>query len=622
MNCCPSKRNKVSQAKLLACLDGYEISVARDVSLDGTAVIGNALRVGDESREQQAFRWTESTGMVGLIEDDTLNSLALEVSQDGRVVVGTVWDRAGGNHRLFHWTESGETSFIEPLEGYSNSLMYDVTKDGSAIVGINYGIGDRSTGFYWSETTGIRKLEALDPDQNGTRYFNSSASAVSEDGLVVIGSSWGTSYRVQAFRWSLSEGMRGLGFLDGGFNSEEVGMSSDGSVIIGNADSARVREGTYEAFRWTEKDGMETVVAWLQKQGVAMEESLLLLDASYISEDGNVIVGDRSYSSAEGQSGLWLARGTSGTITLEEFTQTFGTTASVQQTALTLPASMMNGAHHNLLLSRNFIDQEHMVWIGGDFATDSRRDADLWMSEAGIAYDLKPGLRGGIGIGYSALDQELSYAGSYELEGRFLVAELDYQLPDFGVILSLTGIYGDWDAAIRRGYTNGGAPDASKGSTDLRTYSIRLRVDWVDLFDFAGFNFTPRAAFTHTNIHSDAYTETDGGFPVAFDSMSHDALEIRVGLTADHELTEKTSLSLILEGVYRMDEDSAGFSGEVIGLFDFSIPGSKNEQEWMRGGVELSHRLRNNMLLTATLFGSTQGEDPQVSSALNFQFFF
>ena len=215
-----------------------------------------------------------------------------------------------------------------------------------------------------------------------------------------------------------------------------------------------------------------------------------------------------------------------------------------------------------------------------------------------------------------------TYDGRHELDGQFLMGELDWQVPDSTMILSFTTVYGKWDADIERGYTNGGIPDKSQGETDVETLSARMRIDWVDAFELLGFRFTPRTAFTYTRIETDGYTETGGGFPVRFDDMSHDSKEFRFGLTGERAVSASTTVRGIFEAVHRFDEDSGSISGEVIDVFDFSLDGADNKQTWTRFGCEASQRLGDSMLLTATIFGATEGEDPKFSGALNLQYVF
>ncbi|MGJ8641551.1 MAG: autotransporter domain-containing protein [Opitutaceae bacterium] len=613
----------------LGFLEGGEFGLASGVSADGSVVVGYSNSTAGGS---QAFRWKDGVmDGLGFLEGGDY-SWATGASADGSVVVGYSNSTAGG--QAFRW-ENGVMDGLGFLEDGDYSWATGVSADGSVVVGYSESTAGRQA-FRWKDDVmdGLGFLEGGD---------TSWASGVSADGSVVVGYSDSTA-GYQAFRWKDGV-MEGLGFLEGGdygnasgvsvvggsivlesgqstasrqaSSSNASGVSADGSVVVGQSASTA----GYQAFRWTESANMQTLNQWLSDSGV-QTDGLVFSNATGVSADGNVVVGYGPFGSDAVGGKVFIARGGSGAISIDEFTQSFGTTASIQQTALSLPSVIMNGAHHHVLLEQNFEDKANMTWVTGDFANYDDRDADILTGEVGMAHDFGSNIRAGFGVGYGDLDQDLSYNGKQELDGHYIMAEVDYLIPDTSIILSFMSIYGAWDTDIKRGYENGGIQDSSRGHTDVDMLSGRLRADWVDAFELLGFNFTPRIAYTLTRIETDGYTETGGGFPAHFDSMSHDAHEIRVGLTGERELTEKTTIRGILEGVYRMDKDNEAFSGEVIGLFPFSIDGKDNNQTWMRVGGEISHQLRDNMMLTGTLFGAKHGEDPEVSGAINLNYLF
>ncbi len=65
-------------------------SFATGVSADGSTIVGNGRRTTDPLQpEQEAFRWTSTTGMVGLgPARRRFYSEAFDVSSDGSVIVG------------------------------------------------------------------------------------------------------------------------------------------------------------------------------------------------------------------------------------------------------------------------------------------------------------------------------------------------------------------------------------------------------------------------------------------------------------------------------------------------------------------------------------------------------
>jgi probable HAF family extracellular repeat protein len=83
--------------------------------------------------------------------------------------------------------------------------------------------------------------------------FQSRSLGVSGDGSVVVGRGFSGSNGNEAFRWTSAGGMVGLGDLEGAsFSSVASGASADGSVVVGEGFSASGNE----AFRWTAGGGM------------------------------------------------------------------------------------------------------------------------------------------------------------------------------------------------------------------------------------------------------------------------------------------------------------------------------------------------------------------------------
>jgi len=135
--------------------------------------------------------------------------------------------------------------------------------------------------------------------------FASSASGVSADGLVVVGTSISSSgfNEHEAFRWTSGGGMVGLGYLSGfDFYSGAVGVSADGSVVVG--------AGGGGAFRWTSGGGM-VYLGNLGHPGGATSSS-----ASGVSADGSVVVG-RATSTAGDEAFLWTSGG--GMVSVRDF---------------------------------------------------------------------------------------------------------------------------------------------------------------------------------------------------------------------------------------------------------------------------------------------------------------
>lgn len=178
--------------------------------------------------------------------------------------------------------------------GSFSSSASDVSADGSVVVGsASSGTAPgQSEAFRWSAETGMVGLGDLPGS-----FFRSNGYGVSDDGLVVVGESLGTS-GIEAFRWSAETGMVGLGDLPGGyFTSSALGVSADGSVVVGQGSSFIGPNGNSgEAFRWSAETGMVSL-------GDLPGGSFYSF-ATDVSADGSVVVGGGS-SASRGEAFRW-----------------------------------------------------------------------------------------------------------------------------------------------------------------------------------------------------------------------------------------------------------------------------------------------------------------------------
>jgi probable HAF family extracellular repeat protein len=272
---------------------GDVLSVATGVSVDGAVIVGQS---GSDGSGYEAFRWTETGGMVGLGDlfgsPMMVDSSGNDVSADGSVVVGQALSAVTLTGQAYRWTQATGMVGLGDLPGGSElSSAYAVSADGLVIVGYgNSASGEEA--FRWTESEGMVALGDLPGGD-----FRSGASGVSDDGSVVVGSSeideTLLEHFFEAFRWTESEGMVGLGDLPGGsFHSKASAVSADGSVVVGFGTSASGQE----AFRWTEEEGM---VGLGDFPGGVFRSA-----AGSVSADGSIVLG-YGYSDSGLQTFIW-----------------------------------------------------------------------------------------------------------------------------------------------------------------------------------------------------------------------------------------------------------------------------------------------------------------------------
>lgn len=327
---------------------GYFYSEATGVSADGLVVVGFSNVESGEGAAAAvlaAFRWTSDHGMVSLVRNVQTNFLG--VSGDGSVVVGTV--ESGGvsspNSQGFRWTaELGAVGLDDPPPGDFVSGAFGVSADGSHMVGFVASsnlLDYRPDAFLWTSEGGLFNLgdlsekpvsRAFGVAADGTTVVGSSdtkpaqfseafrwtvdegmvglghlpgldgfstAFATSADGSIVVGTSANGS-ESEAFRWTADEGMVGLGHVPGAYQSLAYATSGDGSVVVG---FARTASGP-EAFVWRFGSGMRSLSHELTRRGADLT-GWTLTSANAISADGSVIVGSGINPSGYGEA--WRA---------------------------------------------------------------------------------------------------------------------------------------------------------------------------------------------------------------------------------------------------------------------------------------------------------------------------
>ncbi|MEO6436245.1 MAG: hypothetical protein ABIP55_10875 [Tepidisphaeraceae bacterium] len=113
---------------------------------------------------------------------------------------------------------------------------FKVSDDGSTIVGFSSS-SSGSEAYRWTSSGGMQGLGDLSGG-----IFQSGAYDITGDGATIVGRATSASCQ-QAFRWTSSGGMQGLGDLSGGsFNSFAKGISGDGSTIVGFSCAWRLAE--------------------------------------------------------------------------------------------------------------------------------------------------------------------------------------------------------------------------------------------------------------------------------------------------------------------------------------------------------------------------------------------
>ena len=309
-----------------------DVGVAHDMTPDGRIVVGTF------AQNAPAFRWDLETGEYENIGG--LVSSAVSISDDGSKIVSNIDDEADGIlkpaiYENGSWTPLPTLPGAVPCDnnadlGPSYGTAFDISGDGSTVVGLSYGaagcFGGTTRGFKWTQAGGIVQLPKLDTFDRPNR-----ASAVNYDGTVIVG--WdeastgarrGTQWRngvasmirkgtnpvgegldvsrdgqwvvgainfataSQAWRYRPSTGVEQLGFLPGQTGGVTNALSDDASVITGFSSS--LTTGNLSPAIWTSGLGFVDLNMLFASQGLNTEGGLVA-SGTAVSSNGQTIAG-------------------------------------------------------------------------------------------------------------------------------------------------------------------------------------------------------------------------------------------------------------------------------------------------------------------------------------------
>lgn len=609
------------------------------MSGDGTWVVGTSRGLNDYD---QPYLWNADTDAIlnlGLLYSGipAANSTAFDVSGDGTRVVGDY--RRVGIVRGFAWIKGATTGVADNEQMYELSGLADadawsaiaISDDGRYAAGYSNGNATTEIAVRWDlsglEHGGVGADVALNLGSLADDAVGSSRSLdISGDGRVVVGWSDNVDGHQRAFRWV--EGAAGgainnvqmydLGLLEGASSDAESqanAVSRDGNVVVGwsglNDDEGML------AFRWTEETGMETVSAWLARHGVDTSAASKMIDATAVSDDGRVISGIMTRPDFVNRA--FIARvtddgGGSGIMDVAEYQSTLysaaGGVANAGEFLTWLP---LNGAHHRSLMLTPDLTGDMCAWATGDFAQHGWSSTGLALAEVGACTDLMGGsLRIGGAVGTSSSWQDLSLGGASRLSGQYVLSEVDWQPDGTPLLLSVTGMLGTWQANIDRAYSNGGGVAMSNGQTRATGGVVRVRADWLEAAQLGNTSINPYLSASLGHLHVAGYTETGGPFPASFNAQNLTHGEVRLGVAAITGFSAETKLTSTLEVAHRSGTAAAAV-GQVDGLFGFALGGGTYGQTWLRAGLELDHKISDQLSLSGSVHVASYGRDPSVA---------
>ena len=188
----------------------------------------------------------------------------------------------------------------------TSTFIYGLSANGAIGIG-TAGTGLSRRALRYISSGGVQDLGLLaGTSSQGMPYTYAFATGISANGTVIVGQSSDDANMGQAYVWTVSGGMVGLGYLNGGGTSTAYAVSSNGAVIVGTAEDG-ADSSLQKAVLWS--GPLYTV----QTLGLGKLDSATPYSSS-VSGDGKKVVG---FASDNTTSYAW--RWTSGDSNIAKF---------------------------------------------------------------------------------------------------------------------------------------------------------------------------------------------------------------------------------------------------------------------------------------------------------------
>jgi uncharacterized protein with beta-barrel porin domain len=212
---------------------------------------------------------------------------------------------------------------------------------------------------------------------------------------------------------------------------------------------------------------------------------------------------------------------------------------------------------------------------------------------------------------------------SSKIDGKYLYSEVGATpLDNKNIILSLSAFIGLWNSDITRYYLNSSVYDSSTGTPDISMTGLKVRADYMDLFNINGFSISPAIGLTRSSIKTNAYLETGGGFPVKFNKQTQLRTVARIGLRGEKDIQDIGRLRVMIDRSHEVSRSNSNITGSVPGWIAFDIENNASDNDSTNIALELDRRIDESSLISSMVSFKSDDKKWNKSIAISYKYGF
>ena len=173
----------------------------------------------------------------------------------------------------------------------------------------------------------------------------------------------------------------------------------------------------------------------------------------------------------------------------------------------------------------------------------------------------------------------------------------------------------------RRAYENLGVVESSSANTNqnIKSYNIKMQV--ANIFDKkTNIQVKPFLNYNRIKIKTDAFSETQGGFPATFNASKKSEEELSLGVELEYKVNKRNTVFASIEKVSSIGDSSNTIEGEVIDLYSFKF-NNNLDRSWFKAHVGLAYTFKKSQV-TFDVSGSSYGNKINTTYGLKYSFLF